>query len=75
MPLTAEQTREAAGRIAAWRTNPSEPVACPACGKPGLTIIDRSARPYVEWYALGCAACGLDETLNIPLGAPVQPLD
>jgi hypothetical protein len=75
MPLTGEQMREAARRIGAWRASPSEPVACPACGEPGLAIIDRSARPYAEWYALACAACGLNETLNIPLGPPVQPLD
>ena len=75
MPLTAEQQREAAGRIAAWRAEPRQPVACPACGKLGLAIIDRSARPYAEWYALTCPACGLDETLHIPLGPPVQTLD
>jgi len=38
-------------------------------------IIDRSARPYAEWYALSCRSCGLDETLHIPLGPPVQSLD
>jgi hypothetical protein len=62
-------------RIVAWRADRSKPVACPACGKDGLRIIDRSARPHAEWYALACDACGLDETLHIPLGASVQPLD
>jgi hypothetical protein len=75
MPLTAEQQCQAARRVAAWRADPRQPVACPACGKLGLGIIDRSARPYAEWYALACAACGLDETLHIPLGPPVQSLD
>jgi hypothetical protein len=75
MPLSPEQVREATRRIAAWRADPGGPVACPACGAPGLSIVDRSARPYAEWYALSCAACGLDETLNIPLGPPVVGLD
>jgi hypothetical protein len=51
------------------------PVACPACDKPGLAIVDRSARPHAEWYALTCSACGLSETLNIPLGPAVPSLD
>ena len=75
MALTAEQQRAAFQAIAAWRVDLHKPVACPACGKAGLAIIDRSARPYAEWYALSCAACGLDETLHIPLAAPVQTLD
>jgi hypothetical protein len=75
MPLDAGQVREAIGRIGAWRADPSRPVACVACGKPGMEIVDRSARPHAEWYALRCAACGLDATLNVPLGSPVQSLD
>jgi predicted RNA-binding Zn-ribbon protein involved in translation (DUF1610 family) len=75
MALDADQVREAARRVAAWRTIAAAPVACPACGESGLVIIDRSARPYAEWYALACSSCGLDETLNIPLGPPVQSLD
>lgn len=75
MPLTAEQQREATQRIAQWRASPGMPVACPACGKAGLEIIDRSARPHAEWYALSCPACGLDETLHIALGATVPTLD
>jgi hypothetical protein len=75
MALSAEQLREAARRIAAWRGNPGMPVACPVCGVLGLVIIDRSARPHAEWYALACRACGLDETVSIPLAAPVQSLD
>ena len=75
MALTAQQQREAGGRIAAWRADPRQPVACMACGKPGLAIVDRSSRPYAEWYALSCPACGLDETLHIALGPPVQTLE
>ena len=75
MALTADQQREAVRRIASWRANPERAVACVACERAGLAIIDRSARPYAEWYALICAACGLDETLRIALGPPVQSLD
>ena len=75
MALDADQQRGAMTAIAAWRADSRRPVACPACSKAGLAIIDRSARPYAEWYALACAACGLDETLHIPLGPPVQSLD
>ena len=75
MALTADQQRHAIRSIAAWRADPGAPVACPACGKLGLAIVDRSARPHAEWYALACAACGLAETLHIPLGAAVPTLD
>jgi predicted RNA-binding Zn-ribbon protein involved in translation (DUF1610 family) len=75
MPLTAEQQRKAIHRVRAWRVEPARPVACPACEQPGLEVIDRSARPHAEWYALTCPACGLSETLHIPLGAVVQTLD
>jgi predicted RNA-binding Zn-ribbon protein involved in translation (DUF1610 family) len=75
MPLDADQLRQAARRIAGWRADPGESVACPACGKVGLEIIDRSARPYAEWYVLTCSSCGLSETLNVPLGPAVPSLD
>jgi predicted RNA-binding Zn-ribbon protein involved in translation (DUF1610 family) len=75
MPLDAIQQRGALQRIAAWRSDPKQPVACPACGREELAIIDRSARPYAEWYALSCAACGLNETLHVALGPPVPTLD
>ena len=75
MALAGDQLREAMRNIALWRADPRAPVACPACGKLGLAVVDRSARPYAEWYALSCAACGLSETVNVPLGAPVQSLD
>jgi transcription elongation factor Elf1 len=75
MALDAEQLRKAARRIAAWRADPKAPVVCPVCGKPGLAIIDRSARPHAEWYVLTCSSCGLSETLNVPLGPAVPSLD
>ncbi|MFZ1103033.1 MAG: hypothetical protein WAN86_09380 [Hyphomicrobiaceae bacterium] len=75
MPLTPEQQREASRRVAVWRVAPGRPVACPACGVEGLAIVDRSARPHAEWYALSCPACGLAETLHIPMGAAIPTLD
>lgn len=75
MALSADRQREALRRIAAWRLDPVPPVACPACEAPGLAIEDRSARPYAEWYAVSCAACGLAETLHVALGAPSQSWD
>ncbi len=75
MAMTMDQQRQAARTIAAWRADPGAAVACMACSKPGLVIVDRSARPHAEWYALSCPACGLSETFHIPLGAQVQTLD
>jgi predicted RNA-binding Zn-ribbon protein involved in translation (DUF1610 family) len=75
MALDADQQRKALRIVAAWRAEPDAPAACPACGKPGLAIIDRSARPHAEWYELSCPACGTSETLHIPLGSPVPSLD
>lgn len=75
MALTPEQQRLGVRLVAAWRADPERPVACLACGAAGLSIIDRSARPHAEWYALACPACGLAETLHIPFGAAVQTLD
>ena len=66
MALDAGQLREAARRIAAWRADPKVPVACPVCGKLGLAIVDRSARPHAEWYALTCSACGLERDAQHP---------
>ncbi len=51
------------------------PVPCPVCGGAGLTIVDRSARPYAEWYYLTCARCGLEETLHVPMTPPSNTLD
>jgi hypothetical protein len=69
-PLPPEKVSIAVARIAAWRVAPTQPVLCPVCEAPGLTILDQSARPYAEWYALTRAACGLDATLQLPLAPP-----
>lgn len=73
--LDGDRLGKATRAIAAWRTCPRTSLACPVCGRDGLAIIDRSARPHAEWYALSCADCGLDETLHIPLGPPLEPMD
>ena len=70
--LPAERLEIALTSIAAWRNEPEEPCLCPVCGKPGLTIIDRSARPYAEWYVLRCEACSLDGTVHIPMSGPPE---
>lgn len=69
-PLAGDAMRRALDRIAAWRTNRDATVACPVCETAGLQIVDRSARPYAEWYALSCAACGLEAQINVPLAGP-----
>jgi hypothetical protein len=73
--LPADKVRTALARIVGWRMASAEPVACPVCEAPGLAILDQSARPYAEWYALSCAACGLKATINVPLGPPVPGSD
>jgi hypothetical protein len=70
-PLPANKVHLALARIAAWRAAPEEAVACPACEKAGLAIVDQSARPYAEWYALSCRSCGLKATIHIPLSPPM----
>jgi hypothetical protein len=70
--LPSEHVPDALDRIATWRADPWMVQACPVCQVPGLIIIDRSVRPYSEWYALTCAACGLDGTVHIPLPGPVS---
>lgn len=72
MDLRSEHLSEALNRIAIWRADPGTVQNCPVCQAPGIEIIDRSARPYSEWYALKCAACGLDTSLHIPLPGPVS---
>ncbi len=71
-PLPSDKLRLALQRIAAWRLAPAEPVGCPVCEASGLEIVDRSTRPYAEWYALSCQSCGLDHTIHIPM-APTMP--
>jgi hypothetical protein len=68
--LPRERLPEVLRCIAAWRVDPGAPRNCPVCATPGLEIIDRSARPYSEWYVLNCRACGLDTTLHIPMPGP-----
>ena len=65
--LSAEKVRMALERINAWRGDPAASVACPVCEAAGLQIVDQSARPYAEWYALSCPACGLTATVNVPM--------
>ena len=67
--LDATAPATALRRISAWRMAPDEPVACPVCEKPGLVIVDRSARPHAEWYGLSCEQCGLKDTLHVAMGA------
>jgi len=74
-PLPADKVRLALQRIAAWRAAPAEPAACPVCEAPGLAIVDQSARPYAEWYALSCHSCGLEATIHIPMAPPMPSSD
>ncbi|MGE0025288.1 MAG: hypothetical protein AB7S70_16830 [Hyphomicrobium sp.] len=71
MALSPQELAQALAVIARWRTDAEAALDCPRCGQNGLALADRSARPYAEWYHLGCAGCGLDETIHIPLGPPV----
>jgi len=66
--LPPERIGQALASIAAWRASPEAVVACPICAAPGLQVIDRSARPFAEWYAVQCGACGLDASVHVPLG-------
>ncbi|MGD9783436.1 MAG: hypothetical protein AB7E80_02410 [Hyphomicrobiaceae bacterium] len=40
-------------------------LACPACGVEGVRVVDRSARPYAEWYEFSCATCGLEDAIHM----------
>ena len=73
--LTANSIAEMIPLIAAWRRDQTKPVACPVCSVGRLDIADRSARPYREWYALSCPACGFEQTISIPLAAPIPGAD
>jgi transcription elongation factor Elf1 len=75
MPLTDQEMRAAHAVVSAWRNASEQVLACPRCGAEGIAVEDRSARPHMEWYAINCAACGLDEALAIPLGSPPPSLD
>jgi len=65
--LPAAIQRAGYERLAEWRRAPGDDIACPRCGAAGLAIVDRSARPFAEWYQLTCAACGLDHTFHVPV--------
>jgi len=68
--LPPDLVKRAHERLNQWRAAPKRLVACPVCGHDGLKVIDRSARPHSEWYAISCDACGLDDTLHIPTTPP-----
>lgn len=72
MAFNAEALRLALERIQSFRTDPEAKIPCPSCEAVGLRVEDRSSRPYAEWYYMSCTACGLDETIHIPLGPPVM---
>lgn len=61
--------------VRAWRADETKRVGCPCCATGALDIADRSARPYREWYALSCKACGFERTISIPLAAPIPGAD
>jgi predicted RNA-binding Zn-ribbon protein involved in translation (DUF1610 family) len=75
MALSADELATSLAVIARWRDDPEAPLPCPRCGAAELSLADRSARPYAEWYQLSCAGCGLAETIHIPLGPPLGGLD
>lgn len=68
--LSADKMATAMLAIRQWREAPGRSVACPVCGSPGLTILDRSARPFAEWYVLSCRSCALDDTIHVPMAPP-----
>jgi hypothetical protein len=70
--LPVERLKDALASIAAWQADPEAHRTCPVCRSPGLTIVDHSARPYTEWYALKCETCGLDATVHIPMSGPPE---
>ncbi|HMN37374.1 MAG TPA: hypothetical protein PKD49_06645 [Hyphomicrobium sp.] len=71
MPGALDQDRLAVAlkAVRSWRARLEGVLSCPVCGVTGLVVTDCSSRPHAEWYRLQCAACGLEEVLNIPLGA------
>jgi predicted RNA-binding Zn-ribbon protein involved in translation (DUF1610 family) len=57
------------GHFKTWRRDPAALLPCPTCSQP-LKVTDKSARPYAEWYAFQCSACGFDQSIHIPLAGP-----
>ncbi len=68
-PLSAEEQSALWQQICAWRVDRSKAVSCPRCHTDRVSVEDRSARPYTEWYAVQCPQCGLEHNINIALGA------
>lgn len=64
---TIHEIREALAKVQIWRHDKSQDVFCPICDAPGFEIVDRSARPYAEWYAVKCSKCGIDDAISIPM--------
>jgi hypothetical protein len=54
--------------VRAFSHDRATPRGCPRCGEPELTIEDNSSPPVALWYRAHCPACGLDETIHIPMG-------
>lgn len=73
--LDAEELGRAVATLRAWRHAPKAEYACPKCGAPGVAIDDRSARPHAEWFHFACTACGLSESINIPMCTHTEALD
>ena len=73
--LDANSQKEVLRRIAEWKRESGGEIACPACNAEGLSVVDQSARPFVEWYKLTCRACGLSETLQLVMPTPARILD
>jgi hypothetical protein len=61
------EIREALAKVQIWRKDPSQEIFCPICDAPGFSIVDRSARPYAEWFAVKCEKCGIDDAISVPL--------
>ncbi|WP_295557565.1 hypothetical protein [uncultured Hyphomicrobium sp.] len=71
MALSADELRLGLEAVRRRHSDADAALDCPRCRAAGLSLVDQSARPHAEWYHLSCAACGLDETIHIPLGPPV----
>jgi hypothetical protein len=69
--LTPDEHDKVMALLAAWRLDPEASYVCPRCDLEGLVVVDRSARPHAEWYTVSCAACSLETTIHVPLGARV----
>lgn len=68
-----ELVQGAMNQLRIWQANRKAELDCPNCGAPGLRIDDRSSRPHAEWYAFKCKACGLDDSIYIPMASHRPP--